>query len=217
MLPVINMVSELGARFYKLKYMQLLGELLDRHLSEGDLIFYLFMPYNTWTTECKNKRCESHEGKDFFCCSNSDGPHGPQKAGLVRLGALAQARGATLVLTTGVYKNDVLVDKERAFYKKKKRVHVSSSAVFQADVQLQEKLLREVAAEEESVLHWSFSHHFCGAAYCSDRIPGTSHLIITRNWDWAHPTVQAEAYSAPFLCEFLKKNALLQSTMRHPH
>jgi len=159
-LPVQNDVSKFGHRIQMLKYTRLLGELLDQHLSEGDLIFFVWHPRNS--DICKHKWCQSHEGADYFCCSNSDGPHGPEKAGLVRLGALARARGATLVLTTGVYKPDT---------------HTIELAAFQEAVQYHETLLREVAAKEDSVLHWTFGHHFCEASLCSNSISGTNQNV----------------------------------------
>ena len=213
---VMGVVAKFDARVKKLRYVQKLAKLLDKHLGRGDLIFYSFQPYAT--EECTaqaGSQCESHAGVDYFCCHNGDGLHGPQKAGLARLGALAQARGATLVLTTGVYTSGNPSHKhiDLARWKASPADFLQkSSAKFRKDALRAEMPLLEVAAAGGgSVIHWSFGPNLCGPAHCSNLIPGTqNHAIVPAPFAWHHPTLEAEAYVAPFLCDFLKKNELLQ-------
>ena len=78
-----------------------IGEILDKHLGKGDIIFIDWRaPIPTDSSCTKKQECERYEGADFFCCGSPAGA--PQRRGLARLGSIASARGARLVVTTGM-------------------------------------------------------------------------------------------------------------------
>ena len=167
-----------------------IGELLDTHLGKGDLIFFDWVPPTQNDGKCKPgsskfRPCARHGGVDLLCCGDPAGS--VQAAGLARLGELARARGASLVLTTGKLKPS------------KRRV----------------QMMRKLAAEEPAVFYWHIDDPFCDVCSVAEDkllIPGTNlSVYFSRGGrvDTQHVTKAAAAFGAPFLCSFLQSHSLL--------
>ena len=170
----------------KAQYVERIGQLLDKRLGEGDILFYAWLPPTIGNLK-------------------------QQRTGLVRLGEVARSRGATLVLTTGQYHYDLTSAQEG---------YVVDFSVFLKRQRTHEKVLREVAMSEDSIVHWPFGEQFCGDR-CSRSIVGTNETASSYNsdskYDWWHPSAQAEAFLSPYLCSHLKQHQLLQVVQPERH
>ena len=206
-----SLSSQWSKNINQLAFIRRIGEILDKHLGKGDIIFIDWRaPIPTDSSCTKKQECERYEGADFFCCGSPAGA--PQRRGLARLGSIASARGARLVVTTGMPR--------RAEPKQQNRLRQ------------REEMLREFAAEHPDVLYWPIDQPFCKSeAQCGRGrllIPGTNLTVypdrgsqsiereyrVLNNVDEQHMTKHAAAFAAPFLCSLLKRNSLLPSPTR---